>query len=227
MNQKLWNNELLSILKTYKINHPKSIAIYQEALTHKSYANEKNVSKNQQRLEFLGDAAIGWIVSNYLFSIKPSVNEGQMTIIKASLVNSDTLAMAAKDIGIEKLILKGNGLHVLTNKVLEDSFEAFIGAIAQDQGIKKVINILNLTLIKYYEQKIIHLEKDYKTKFQEQMQSIHGITTQNIVYKTLQVSDQYESNLYYADMLYGHGVAPTKKKAEQLAAQNALKKQIK
>ncbi|MGL4951785.1 MAG: ribonuclease III [Mycoplasma sp.] len=226
MNQKYWTNKLIEILSNYKIHRPKSIAIYQEALTHKSFANENGIQKNQQRLEFLGDAAIGWVISNYLFSIRPTVTEGQMTIIKASLVNTDTLAMAAKEIGIVELILKGKGLVQMSPKVLEDSFEAFIGAIAQDQGIKKVINILNLTLIKYYENKLINLEKDYKTKFQEEMQSIHGVSTNSIEYISEPVGKQYESKLYYAEMLYGVGLGETKKKAEQLAAKNALEKRI-
>ncbi|MGL4948258.1 MAG: ribonuclease III [Mycoplasma sp.] len=226
MNQKNWSNRLLEILKSCKIDNPKSIAIYKEALTHKSFAHENNILKHQQRLEFLGDSAIGWIISNYLFSRKPSISEGDMTIAKAGLVSSDTLAMAARDVGIDSLILVGNGLTHLTNKVLEDSFEAFIGAIAQDQGIKKVIHLLERTLIKYYNDGAITLEKDYKTKFQEQMQSIHGVSTQNIVYKNEKENNECISKLYYANMLYGVGRAENRKKAEQLAAKEALDKKM-
>lgn len=225
MNQKIWNNSLLEILKKFNINNPKSVAIYMEALTHKSYANEKLLKYNQQRLEFLGDSAIGWIVSNYLYNIKGKINEGEMTRAKASMVNNETLAKVCKEIGLDKLIYLGRGMKPdnLSNKILEDTFEAFIGAIACDQGIKKVVNLINQTLIYYYENNLVSSEKDAKTKFQEIIQSKSGSTSE-IYYKHYIKDNDKISELYYNSVLYGAGKASTYKEADQIAASSALEK---
>lgn len=227
MNQKIWTNNLLEILKKYNINNPKSIAIYQEALTHKSYANEKFLKFNQQRLEFLGDSAIGWIVSNYLYNLRQKINEGEMTRAKAGMVTEKTLAKVCKEIGLDKLIYIGNGMKTenLSNKILEDSFEAFIGAIVCDQGIKKVVNLINQTLIYYYENDLVNSEKDPKTKFQEIIQSKSG-STDEIYYKNSSKDKDNDKiiELYYNGVLYGKGRASTVKEAEQKAASAALEK---
>ena len=226
MNQKEWKNNLISTLKKISIDNFKSIAIYQEAFCHKSYANEKRLSYNQQRLEFLGDAAIGWIITNYLYGIKPKISEGEMTIIKSQLVNKRTLAKAAKELNLDKLLYLGKGASnsEITDKILEDTFEAFVGAIAQDQGIKKVIKLLDLTLVKYHQENLVKFTKDYKTQFQELVQSISSQKDHKIEYKHEIDGDVKICKLYYMDNLYGIGKAKNYREAEQLAAQEALSK---
>ncbi len=184
MNKKEWIDNLKETLRRIDITNIKTLSTYEEAFCHKSYANEQKLNYNQERLEFLGDAAIGWIITNYLYSIQPKLNEGEMTIMKAKLVCTETLAMAAREMHLERLLLLGKGAQKseLRNKTLEDTFEAFCGAIAQDQGIKKVIKLLDLTLVKYHKENLIKLEKDYKTQFQEHIQSITNSLDHKIEY---------------------------------------------
>lgn len=230
MNRKDWQQHLQTILNKIDIKNPKRLSLYQEAFTHKSYANEHKLKYNQQRLEFLGDSAISWIISNYLYSFQhPILSEGDMTIIKSRLVSTDTLAKAACEIGLEKLLFlsKGAASSKISNKILEDTFEAFVGAIAQDQGIKKARKLIDLTLVKYHQENLIQFNKDYKTQFQEFIQSSCDTNLHKIEY--LKETDENDDKkkivkLYFMGNLYGTGEATSFKKAEQLAAKEALSK---
>lgn len=226
MNQKEWKNNLISVLRNIDISCPKTLSLYMMAFTHKTYANENKLNYNQQRLEFLGDSAIGWIISNYLFGINPKINEGDMTIIKSKLVCSKMLAKAAKDIKIDKLLLLGKGLlnQPMTDKMLEDTFEAFVGAIVQDQGIKKGVSLINKTLIKYHKDNLVKFDKDFKTQFQEIIQSTSSATNHQIRYEHIDAKDVKTSKVYYMDNLYGVGRAKNFKEADQLAAKDAISK---
>ncbi len=226
MNKKEWLDRLKEILRKIDVVNIKSISLYEEAFCHKSYANEHKLNYNQQRLEFLGDAAISWVITNYLYSLQPKIKEGEMTIIKAKLVCTNTLAQAAKELSLEKLLLLGNGAmkSEMTNKTLEDTFEAFAGAIAQDQGIKKVIKLLDLTLVKYHKENLIQFDKDYKTKFQELIQSTSNSKEHKIEYIRETDGEQKVCTLKYMGITYGVGVALNFKDAEQLAAKQALEK---
>ncbi len=226
MNKKEWLDKLRDVLKKVGIENIKSISIYEEAFCHKTYANEHRLKYDQQRLEFLGDAAIAWIVTNYLYSLKPKITEGEMTIIKSKLVRTETLAQACSDLGIEDLMLLGNGAKKsqISKKTLEDTFEAFCGAIAQDQGIKKVIKVLDLTLVKYHRENLIQFDKDYKTKFQELVQSTSGLKDHKIEYIHDTNGDIKICTLMFMGMTYGRGEATNFKDAEQEAAKQALTK---
>ena len=91
-----------------------------------------------------------------------------MSLRKSNIVKGQTLAkIAREDFELESLILRGNGLSEITDKILEDIFESFIGAIYKDQGIKKVQKILDEVLLKKVDNNSINLEKTYKTQFQE------------------------------------------------------------
>lgn len=226
MNLAKWQNKLLTILKIYGVSAPKTFAIYREALTHKSYANENRLSKNQQRLEFLGDAAIGWVISNYLYGLNENLDEGKMTTIKSWLVKTETLALFARNMSLHELLFLGKGMdrEKLSDNILEDTFEAFIGAIAQDQGIKKVFSILKDTLILYYEDNPQMFQKDAKTEFQELVQSVNGHDRESINYKHSEKDNKKYSKLYYGNLNYGVGVGNTWKEADQQAAKEALQK---
>ncbi len=225
MNQKEWRDSLLKILKNFGINNPKTFSIYMEALTHPSYANENGLKYCYERLEFLGDAAIQWIIVNYLYGKKPEMDVGNMSTIKSNVVKKETLANACKQINLNKLILIGKG-NIISERICEDVFEAFIGAIAQDQGIKKVSQILNKTIIKSYEMNEIDISKDYKTRFQEEIQASNIFKP---IYEHIDKGKQKYTKLYCVDtngnkLLFGEGQATDFKSADKLAAKQALEK---
>ena len=111
---------LQEILFNYDIRIQK-LSIYIEAFTHSTYANENNKKYNYERLEFLGDSAISWIITNYLFS-KTNKNEGLMSTIKSKLVSGTNFASIAKKLNLEKLILVGHGMK-------KDGITEYIGEI--------------------------------------------------------------------------------------------------
>ncbi|MDE6289451.1 MAG: ribonuclease III [Ureaplasma sp.] len=221
------HNLLKKILTKYKIN-PKNYSVYIEALTHPTYSNEKKLNYSYQRLEFLGDAAISWIVSNYLF--KSNLTESEMSLRKSNIVKGQTLAkIAREDFELESLILRGNGLSEITDKILEDIFESFIGAIYKDQGIKKVQKILDEVLLKKVDNNSINLEKTYKTQFQECiMKNQKNNSNLNggikYIHFWMEEKKQWHVELSFDNNVYGTGIANKKKQAEELAAKEAMEK---
>lgn len=127
----------------YRINYEfKNRDLLREALTHRSYAGEHNLQYDNQRLEFLGDAVTELVLSDWLFNEYPSVREGGMTKIRASLVCQSTLANIARHLGLGEFILLGNGEiesgGADRDSTLCDLIEALIGAIYQESGYEKV-----------------------------------------------------------------------------------------
>lgn len=229
MKQNIWRNNLLTVLKDINIENPKSYSIFMEALTHASYSNENGLRYNYERLEFLGDAAIEWVVVNYLYSRKPNMSEGEMSIKKANIVKQETLVKACKETKLDKLMFLGKSIREknIPDKIYEDIFESFVGAIAQDQGIKKVSILLNKTIIKYYESDLLITDKDFKTRFQELVQASKDYRP---IYKhtdgKIKISKLYCVDTNGNEFLYGEGRASNFKQADQLAAKQALEKMI-
>jgi ribonuclease-3 len=213
-------NQLLATLKI----KTKNIKIYEEALTHKSFANESRLDYSYQKLEFLGDAIINYLVSKFLYA-KNLENEAEMTKWKINLVQTKSLARACREINLDKLIRLGNSETIdnISTKILDDVFEAFCAAVYLDSGESKVVDILNLTLFKYYNEGESVFEKDYKSILQERLQAI---TKKTIEYKIIGDLDQtlVTVGVYSDKKLYGQGTAETKKQAAINAAKNALEK---
>jgi ribonuclease-3 len=149
------NKEALQNIFTKFNIVPKNFSIYQEALTHPSFDNDKKLGHNYQRLEFLGDAVISKIVAEHLYKKDPKLDEEVMTKDRILIVQGKTQVKAAKELGfdIKDVIDIGGSVRdqIVTDKMLEDVFEAFIGAVYLDQGERKVYEILKRTLIHYYE----------------------------------------------------------------------------
>lgn len=216
-----WINNLNEVLLRFKII-PKNYSKYKQALTHPSYAHENSLNYNYQRFEFIGDAAISWIISNFLFSDR-SLSEGDMSIKKAKLVSGKTLSNAAKMINLDKLIFVGKGLEKVSDKILEDFFEAFVGVVANDVGIKKAIVIIDYCIINPYLAGEISTQKPYKTLIQEAL--MRGFKNE-ITYR--QLSDHKSKvkkvELIFDGNVYGVGYGATLKLAEEDAAKNAYSK---
>lgn len=146
-----------------------------------------------------------------------------MSRARSNMVKTDTLAKAAIKIGLEKFLFLGNGTKKaeIPNTILENTFEAFIGAVSESEGIKKVAYIIEETLIYFYENNTINSEKDYKTIFQEKVQARNN----NIPnYEHFIIGKNKISKLYFDGLLYGEGQATNYKLADQLAAKAALNK---
>lgn len=216
---------LQKLLKDFDIN-PKNLNLYIEALTHTSYANEHNLRYNYEKLEFLGDAAIAWVISNYLYSLR-NLSAGEKSIKKAKLVSGKNFVNIANQIHLADLVLVGKGLeNNVPNKVLEDCFEAFMGAIAQDQGIKKLSQILQKYIIEPYEAGLIDTDKPYKTLIQE---ALMRTEKKDIKYIPLNAFNETPRivELVFDNQVYGTGSGKSLREAEENAAYDAYTKLIK
>ncbi len=142
-----------------------------ESLTHQSYANE-TLSYSYERLEFLGDAVIELVVSDYIYD-KFKFDAGVLTKLRAALVSTENLGIISKQLGLESLVLKSKSLSQLGKKNIADLFESITGAIYIDGGIERAKEFVIKYVIKDMDnvRYILKNSIDYKSKFQEYMQS--------------------------------------------------------
>ena len=194
------------------------------ALTHSSYANEHKGCKNYERLEFLGDAVLELVTSEY-FYLYTNYKEGQMTKLRASYVCEKALATYAKKIGIDKHICLGHGqIHNLNDTIIADVFEAVVGAIYLDQGFDIAKNYIDTIIIPYIK-KHIDFNADYKTRLQELVQTGRKSLEYEVVKETGESHKKtFEVVVKIDDIIYGRGKGSSKKEAEQMAALDAYNK---
>lgn len=204
--------------------------ILKTALTHSSYSNEvKENLKNNERLEFLGDSVISLIISKHLFEIFPQESEGDLTKVRAFFVCDNSLSNFAKQIDLGKYLKIGKGEEHAGGRnrpsILEDAFEALVGAIYLDGGFDVAKNFMLSFLPKEIDIKKIESLTDYKTKLQEIVQKQD--TTLKVEYVLEKEigpdhNKKFEINLKINNKTIGRGVGKSKKRAEQDAAKNAL-----
>ncbi|MDR3330294.1 MAG: ribonuclease III [Mycoplasmataceae bacterium] len=216
-----------SLLKQFNIK-PKNYAIYEEAFTHSSYAHDTRQTIDYEKLEFLGDAVIELLVSEHLYKKYKDMDEGALSKARIVIVQSKTLVKAAKVLNLERMIKIGDslrGLNQISDNILEDVFEAFIGAVYLDQGLIKCQTILKQTIIHLYEIHSLNENLDYKSMLQEYAQKFpkHSIT-----YKLVHnVNGDYWSEVYVNSKKSGIGHGSKIKDAEMQAAKDAYKKLVK
>lgn len=203
-----------------------------EALTHSSYANEKKSKKNKynERLEFLGDAVLGIIISDYLFINYPELPEGELTKTRAKIVCEPTLSNCARTIDLGDFLLLGKGEEATGGRtrtsILADAFEALIGAIYIDGGIEESKRFILHFMGEIIEDAICgKIFIDYKTKLQEILQSENNI---KITYEVINEKGPDHNKTFYTHVkknneIIGHGIGKSKKESEQNAAKMALK----
>lgn len=208
-----------------------NIGYLKNALTHSSYANEnrlKNIPFNE-RLEFLGDSVLGLVVSRYLYENFPKLPEGKLTKMRASVVCERSLWECATNIELGKFIILGKGEERMGGRtrmsILADAFEALIAAIYLDSCLETVrewvLGQLYETIMQASKGKLF---KDYKTDFQEVVQKNGDVDIQYEVESESgpDHNKTFVVNVYLNGALMGTGEGTSKKKAEQMAAQNAL-----
>jgi len=202
-----------------------------QALTHKSYANEKNMerSSDNERLEFLGDSVLGVIISHTLYNEYPGEDEGVLTRYKSQLVSGETLARIAKEIEMGEYILLGKGEESSGGRKhisnLMCALEAIIGAIFLDGGLKASYGFIT----KVFRSEIQLVKegkgaKDYKSIFQQTVLRKFKTTPS---YKILsEIGPDHKKHFIVeavvAGKRYGIGSGPNKKSAEQLSAKEAI-----
>ena len=193
------------------------------ALTHSSYSNEHGGS-NYERLEFLGDAVLQLISSEYFYK-HLDVGEGELSKIRASFVCESALAQYSKDIGIDKHIRVGNGQIKNINDILNaDCFESVLGAIYLDKGFQ-VAKDYALTILKPYIKEHHVFLGDFKSRLQEMVQTDKKSLEYRLVSEIGPSHDKtFKFEVIIDGIVYGSGVGKSKKEAEQKAAEDALKK---
>ncbi len=195
----------------------------QTAFTHSSYSNEQH-TKNYERLEFLGDAVLQLITSEY-FYLNTDLSEGEMSKKRASFVCETALATYAKEIGLNKYIRVGHGqASNINDTIIADVFESTLGAIYLDCGFstaKKYVDEIVLPHIKKGE----HFLSDYKSLLQEMVQTDKKSLEYIVLKEEGPAHDKtFTTSVVIDGITYGIGVGKSKKEAEQHAAYDAYKK---
>jgi len=203
-----------------------------QAFTHRSYINENRGTKlkHNERLEFLGDAVLELVTTEFLYEKFPNRNEGELTAIRAALVNTITISEVSSELGFNKELLLSKGeakdLGRARQAILANTFEAVIGAIYLDQGYEASKIFISKNLLPRTENIIENsLWVDAKSKFQEKAQEFTGVTP---VYQTLEETGpdhdkQFKVGVYIAEKLIASGSGKSKQDAEQESARNGLK----
>ena len=210
---------------------PKNIEIYIKAFTHTSYAYEHNLDYSYEKLEFLGDAIVDLIVSDYLYN-NEELDEGKMTKIRASYVCENALYEYANYLNFNKYLKLGKGELQnggLDNKaILADTFESFIAALYLDQGFAKAKEVALKIIVPFIKNNDIILFSDYKSELQEVVQDVQKSLKYELVKeKGPAHNKKFQMSVKIDNIVYGVGEGHTKKEAEQEAAKNALKKLVK
>lgn len=196
------------------------------ALTHSSYSNEHG-GGNYERLEFLGDAVLQLITSEYFYN-SSNAQEGELSKIRASFVCEEALAQYSKDVGIDKEILVGNGqIKNINDTIIADCFESVLGAIYLDRGFEVAKNYVLKVFEPYVKEHHIFLG-DYKSRLQEMVQTDKKSLEYVLVSEEGPSHDKtFVFEVIIDGIVYGRGTGKSKKEAEQEAARDALNKSVK
>jgi len=202
-----------------------------QAFTHRSFLHENRLllGENNERLEFLGDAILGFLVSDYLYNHLPSLPEGELSRLRAAVVETSNCAKFLLKWQLDPFVLLGKGERMNQGKgresILADLFEALIGAIYIDGGVDEIKRVFWL----HFEEEVLKIlenpTRNWKAELQEYSQKNYQ---KSPVYKTIEETGPDHNRtfliaVYLSDQEAGRGKGASKKEAEQEAAKNALK----
>jgi ribonuclease-3 len=205
----------------------KDAELRETALTHRSFTFEKGLETNNERLEFLGDAVLGIVVTDMAFREFTDMPEGELAKLRAAIVNMGALAEVARDLGIGRFILLGKGEEMSGGRdkasILADALEALLGAIYLDRGLdaaRKVIErLFRPRMIAYVRGEG---ERDYKTILQELASAdLHALPEYRISERGPDHQKEFTAIVLLAGAEWGSGMGRSKKEAEQQAAHEA------
>ena len=207
--------------------------LLETAFTHTSYANEHRLLKisHNERLEFLGDAVLQLLISEYLYKKYPKKPEGDLSKLRSTIVREESLAGFSRDCQFDQFIKLGRGEEKSGGRnrdtILGDLFEAFLGALLLDKDVEAVKKFLYQIMIPKVEVGDFEQVIDYKTKLQELLQ-VNGDV--DIVYQVISESGpahakEFDVSVSVDGRVVGQGQGRSKKLAEQEAAKNAFEKE--
>jgi ribonuclease-3 len=197
------------------------------ALTHRSFCAENPSTQSNERLEFLGDSVLGLVVTDYIYDSYDALPEGQLAKLRASVVNTATLAELATELGVGKLLRLGKGEDQSGGRgkesILADALEAIFGAVYVDGGWPGARTvILDLTLPAIQEAAEQPGRKDYKTQLQELTARMSlGTPSYEISGSGPDHDKRFTAVTIVNGVARGHGEGTSKKRAEQVAARSA------
>lgn|SRR5574344_533635 len=206
---------------------PNNMGLYEKAFTHTSYANETG-TESYERLEYLGDAVLELIISDYLYK-NTDKGEGEMTKLRSQYVCETANYEYSVMLGLNSYLKLGHGEEESGGRnrkaIVSDIFESFIGAMFLDQGIEVVKKFIYDKIIPVIESKKLDLFMDYKSVLQELVQT----DKRSLEYVMIDEKGPSHDKTFTVivkidDVIYGRGSAHSKKEAEQEAACDALKK---
>ena len=223
-------SNVCDLLKKLHITY-KNIAIYEQALTHPSYNGEANTKhQDYEKLEFMGDAVLGYVTADLVYKNRPEMSEGDLTKLRSVLVSTKPLAAYARKIHLDEYVRIGHSITQAqvkeSDKILENVFESLIGAIYLDAGLNSAYRFIKKILLSDIISYDADNLTDYKTKLQEEIQAEHRDAVQ---YVTISQSGPAHDRTFKVQVLYngivlGTGTGKSKKKAEEMAAKDALSK---
>lgn len=215
-------NQLKQLLH---LDYPESPRLL-EAITHRSYAVENNLKYDNQRLEFLGDAVLEIILTEYIFTLYPDAPEGEMTKMRSAMVSEEALAKVAKNIKLGEFLRMGKGETEAQgkerNSTLSDMFEAVVGAIYLDRGFDYVKKfVLELVVREFADPKKLLTDLNPKGLLQEYSQKRWGVAPEYVILRTCgpEHLPLYEIEVFLKNYV-AIGKAANRKQAESAAAKN-------
>ena len=203
-------------------------ALHEAALTHRSFAFEQGIPITNERLEFLGDAVLGLVITDLAYRAFPDLSEGELAKLRAATVNMTILAEVARELGLGEAVLLGKGEELSGGRnkasILADAMEAVLGAVYMDQGIRvsqRVIKTLFWPRMQAYARG--EGDRDYKTSLQElAAQDLGRIPEYRVVERGPDHQKEFTATVFLGGRQFGQGVGRSKKEAEQQAAREAF-----
>lgn len=209
---------------------PGNLRLYEIAFIHRSasFTLPDGKKVNNERLEYLGDAILDAILSDYLFGLFPDANEGFLTKIRSRIVNREVLNQLAVSLGIDKILVSHVNMLHPTRNLYGDALEALIGSVFLDKGFRKTKKLLLKNVINKHLDinKIVNTDTDYKSLVFEWVQKNKSnlIFTYKEEYDFQQKKSVFSTKLFINKKEFGEGHGSSKKEAEQEASRQALKR---
>ena len=208
------------------------ILLLDTAFTHRSYLNEvKHVSESNERLEFLGDSVLSYIISSYLYNSRPKDPEGDLTNLRSYIVKTKSLSEASEKLHLGKYLKLSKGEEIsggrANTQLLANTFEALLGAIYLDLGLETATKVVYQTLLPDFRKELaLGPPKDSKSQLQELAQERlkESPHYKIIVTKGPDHAKQFMVGVYIKGKETGRGIGSSKQTAEEMAASIALKK---
>ncbi|HEX2266758.1 MAG TPA: ribonuclease III [Actinomycetota bacterium] len=205
-------------------------ALRRAALSHRSYAFERGSTSTNERLEFLGDAVLGLVVTDVAFHAFPELSEGELAKLRAAVVNMTTLADVARELGLGPALLLGRGEEQSGGRdkasILADALEGVLGAVYLDKGLKKTSDLIRRL---FWPRMLAWARgegaRDYKTILQElAAQDVGRLPEYRVEERGPDHEKEFTARVYLGGREFGVGVGKSKKEAEQRAAREAFRR---